>query len=126
VPDLARSRRVLGYNRVGAQLYVHLAPGGDATIRLTDRPAARPYLESATTAVSAARPIAKGLALSVDGRGRHRIIVSGFPPRAPAVMRLAPAAGGAPREESIMTEDDGRIEVSTHLAGRGELSFTLR
>ena len=48
VPDLERSRGVLGYRQQGGVLYVHLADGADARVELTGLAPAKPFLAWST------------------------------------------------------------------------------
>ncbi len=52
-PALSRSRNIAGYDDFGNQRYVHLGPGGNATLYLQDSPPREPYLRSANGVVRA-------------------------------------------------------------------------
>lgn len=51
-PDLAHSSNVIGYSAYNDDYYIHLGPGNEALVRLTDQPPTLPYLHDANARVS--------------------------------------------------------------------------
>lgn len=70
-PDLAASRGVTGFSDHNDQRYIHLAPGGDAFLTLTDTPPDRPWLAAATATIQRfdSSPSGIRLALTADNDG---------------------------------------------------------
>jgi uncharacterized protein (TIGR01370 family) len=88
-PDFAASRGVIGYSDHYDQRYIHLAPGGNAVLQLTDMPPARPWIAAASAKVNSFDWTQDGIRLSVttqtEGSIRFgnaagcRLIVNGQP-----------------------------------------------
>ena len=64
-PDLAGSRGVIGFSDHNDQRYVHLAPGGDALLKLIDTPPLKPWLAAAAAKVNSFDRTSAGIRLSV-------------------------------------------------------------
>lgn len=64
-PDLAASRGVIGFYDHNDQRYVHLAPGGEAFLKLSDKPPGRAWLAAASARIDRFAWTPAGLNLSV-------------------------------------------------------------
>lgn len=64
-PDLEASRGLLGFSDHNDQRYIHLAPGGESFLKLTDTAPGRPFLAAATATINSFRKTASGIVLSV-------------------------------------------------------------
>lgn len=93
VVDLGRSAGVLGWSQHQGSLYVHLEGPDEATIVLAERPAAGPYLASASHRVSGWRRDGRGLALTLHGIGAKSVELGGLPPGAESAVTLGDAGG---------------------------------
>ena len=67
-PDFAASRGVIGFFDHNDQRYIHLAPGGEALLKLTAEPPARPWLAAAAARVNSFDWTPVGMRLSVTAR----------------------------------------------------------
>lgn len=72
-PDLQSSRNLLGYNDHGDSRYLHLGPGGEAFVQLTDQPPKQPYLKAAGGEVTSFARSPRGLRLTVRMRMANRV-----------------------------------------------------
>ena len=67
-PDLAASRGVIGFSDHNDQRYIHLAPGGEAVLKMTTVPPQYPWLAAATAGVDRFERTATGIKLLVTAR----------------------------------------------------------
>lgn len=64
-PDLAASRGVIGFSDHNDQRYIHLAPGGEALLTVTDTAPKRPWLAAATGRTDSFSWTATGMKLTI-------------------------------------------------------------
>ncbi len=62
-PDLTKSRRIAGFSDFNDQRYIHLAPGGEAYLKLTEKPPILPYLYTGQSTLKSFERTDKGLRL---------------------------------------------------------------
>ena len=65
-PDLVSSRGVIGFSDFNDQRYIHLEPGGDAVLKLTDTAPIRPLVATATGSVNSFTWTSSGIRLSIS------------------------------------------------------------
>ncbi len=104
-PDLADSRNVAGFDEFNGSRYVHLGPGGEASLILQAAPPREPYLESANGLIEVLERKAGTLEMNLRAR-------------VPLAFTLANATG-------CRTQINGRIRDG-ELTARGALRFQLR
>ena len=64
-PDLSTSRGVIGFSDYNDQRYIHLAPGGEAVLKMTTTPPRYPWLAAATASIDRFEWTATGMKLTV-------------------------------------------------------------
>jgi len=120
VPDLARSRGVLGYDRANGSLYVHLDEGTVHEIQLTQVAAPGLRLHSATHYIEDWRATPAGVTFSARGLGPARIVIAGLSPATIYDVTVDRTAGG-PAETVLggprTTDADGNLLIETELHG---------
>lgn len=88
-PDLNASRGVLGFSDFNDQRYIHLAPGGDSFLKLTDTAPVRPFPEAVAARINSFQTSGKNIQMTVtaeaDGYLRFnnasdcRVVFDGVP-----------------------------------------------
>jgi len=129
--ELARSPGVLGACRRGRALYVHLAPGPEATVRLALPAAsgalgapravsdAAPHVVEANHILHGARRDPRGVAWETESHAPREALLAGFPPNAP----LRAVVDGVAR--TVTADAAGSIALTAG-PGTGRWEVTLR
>jgi tetratricopeptide (TPR) repeat protein len=114
--DLSQSLGVLGFERAGGALYVHLDASEKAVIQLGPNPPGRPYLASATCAVAAWMAL-EGMPtrFQAEGLGPQKVRIGGFPPGGEVAATIT-VTGGAKQARAKVGED-GVAELSFEVPG---------
>ncbi|MDD3295627.1 MAG: hypothetical protein PHG20_13195, partial [Geobacteraceae bacterium] len=111
-PDVAGDYRVVGYNEHGESRFIHLAPGGEALIRLQPEPYAAPYLARANAFIESIGRPGKGM----------KIVLNGYTPFS---ATLANASGCVASGGLKSTPANGRGEISLQFP-KGKHEFEVR
>jgi uncharacterized membrane protein len=129
VPDLERSRGVLGHARVNKSLYVHLDEGKKHEIYLTPDPSRRPHLRSATHYVEAWQGAGARISFQTLGLGAARFILAGLEPNESYRLRVVRTAGGPAetlQDGTIRSDADGDLAFEAELRGyRGQYRIDI-
>ena len=129
VPDLERSRGVLGYTQVNDALYVHLDEGPAHEIHLTADPARRPYLRAATHYVENWRRGERQVTFLARGLGPARFVVAGLEPGGQYQVRVTRTGGGPAQEllqQTMRTDAAGDLVIATEFRGyRGQYRIDI-
>lgn len=130
VPDLERSRGVLGYTRVNDALYVHLDEGPAHEIHLTTDPPRRPYLRAATHYVENWRRGERQVSFLARGLGPARFVVAGLEPGGQYQVKVTRTGGGpteALLQQTMRTDAAGDLVITTEFRGyRGQYRIDIQ
>ena len=113
-PDLAQSRNVLGWSDHGDSRYIHLGPGGEALLVLSNDPPRLPYLRSVGAEVLAWKRHDRGIRLEIEAHLQTRATFV-----APKQCRLRGMAG----QSTFSTTDKGSLHTAELPEGRHVLEL---
>jgi polysaccharide biosynthesis protein PelA len=105
VPDLARSQGVLGYQRTGNRLYIHLDDSAVHRIAMGDKPAAnRLYVERASHYVNQWKPAGNDVSFALKGTGPASFTLAGMGQNTPYKVSVAGVG-----EKTLRTDAAGKL-----------------
>ena len=119
VPDMARSRNVLGYVQEPQGLFVHLAPGEtEAHIVLAAAGTNKqPYLQQASGWVRHFQTSPERIQFDFDGFGKGQVVLAGLAPHSRWHVHQQTAVG----QGQVETDETGRLTLSNVMNGPVEI-----
>lgn len=107
LPDLTRSKGIVGFNRWEGSLYLHLAPEGEATLYLTDAEPTVPYLVDASAPLSQIAFTDEGITFATRAFGSAEFRFAKLPPESDYLVEIEGA--GASARRNVKSSSSGEL-----------------